>query len=152
MKQIHLLEIGWQEETVMSITYEEWCNSNKNIVPLVRSLKSSLPEQYISFYLHKVFGDEIECQKQFEWLDKQSLDIYIPSLQLAIEYDGEYHHRNKLDVDAQKTSLCRSHGIYLIHIQEMKATQEKSRKRNVVSYYYEKNIRTLILPFKVYVY
>lgn len=127
----------------MSITYEEWCITNRNIVPLVRSLKSSLPEQYIGFYLYKVFGNEVEYQKQFDWLGRRSLDIYIPSLQLAIEYDGEYHHRNKSSTDAQKTSLCRSHGIYLIHIQEMKPTQDKSRKRNVVSYYHEKNYKNI---------
>jgi len=129
--------------TNMSITYEEWSKINTNIVPLVRSLKSSLPEQYIGFYLHKAFGDEVEYQKQFDWLGRRSLDIYIPSLQLAIEYDGEYYHRHTSSTDNQKTSLCRSHDIYLIHIQEMKATQEKSRKRNVVSYYYEKNYKNI---------
>lgn len=123
----------------MSITYEEWCENHTNIAPLVRSLKSSIPEQYIGFYLHQVFGDEIEYQKQFDWLGSHSLDIYIPSLQLAIEYDGEYYHRTKISTDTQKTTWCRSHGIYLIHIQERKATQEKSRKRNVVSYYYDRN-------------
>ncbi|MBE5888386.1 MAG: hypothetical protein E7283_06055 [Lachnospiraceae bacterium] len=127
----------------MSITYEEWCKTNTNIIPLVRSLHSSLPEQYIGFYLHEVFGDEVEYQKQFDWLGRRSLDIYIPSLQLAVEYDGEYYHRNTSSSDSQKTSLCHAHGIYLIHIQEMKATQDKSRKRNVVSYYYEKNYKNI---------
>lgn len=127
----------------MSITYEEWCKNNTNIVPLVRSLKSSLPEQYIGFYLHTVFGDEIEFQKQFDWIGRHSIDIYIPSLKLAIEYDGEYYHRNRTVDDNTKTSLCRSHGIYLIHIQEMKSTQDKSQKRNVVSYYYEKNYKNI---------
>lgn len=127
----------------MSITYEEWCKVNTNIMPLVRALKSSLPEQYIGFYLQKVFGSEVEYQKQFGWLGRRSLDIYIPSLQMAIEYDGEYYHRNTSAIDSQKTTLCRSHGIYLIHIQELKVTQEKSRKRNVVSYYYEKNYKNI---------
>ena len=127
----------------MSITYEEWCKTNTNIAPLVRSLKSSLPEQYIGFYLNKVFGNEVEYQKQFEWLGKRSLDIFIPSLQLAIEYDGIYYHRNTSSSDMQKTSLCRDHGINLIHIQEMKANQKKSRKRNVVSYYYENNYKNI---------
>lgn len=86
----------------MSITYEEWCKVNRNITPLVRSLKSSLPEQYIGFYLHKVFGNEVEYQKQFDWLGRQSLDIYIPSLQLAIEYDGVYYHRNKTSMMLKK--------------------------------------------------
>ena len=125
------------------LTYEEWCKINTNITTLVRSLKSSLPEQYIGFYLYKVFGDEIEYQKQFDWLGRCSLDIYIPSLKLAIEYDGEYYHRNKYVADTEKTTLCRSYGIYLIHIQEMKVNQDKSRKRNVVSYYCEKNYKNI---------
>ena len=37
---------------------------------LVRSLKSSLPEQYIGFYLYKAFGNEVEYQKQFDWQNK----------------------------------------------------------------------------------
>lgn len=90
-----------------------------------------------------MFGNEVEYQKQFEWLGKHSLDIYIPSLQLAIEYDGEYYHRNKTSIDNQKTSWCRSHGIYLIHIQEMESTQSKSRKEDVVSYYFERNYKNI---------
>lgn len=129
--------------TKVSITYEEWCEVNKNIALLVRPLKSSLPEQYIGYYIQKEFGNEVEYQKQFDWLGRSSLDIYIPSLQLAIEYDGEYYHRNKSAFDTDKTSWCRSHGIYLIRIQEMKVTQEKSRKRNVVSFYYEKHYRNI---------
>lgn len=127
----------------MLSTYEEWKKINSDVTPLIRSLKSSIPEQYVGFYLYKVFGDEVEYQKQFEWLGKQSLDIYIPSLKLAIEYDGEYYHRNKFFSGEVKTSICRSYGIYLIHIQEMKATQEKSRKRNVISYYYEKKYKNI---------
>lgn len=55
------------------LTYEEWCTINTDITTLVRYLKSSLPEQYIGFYLYKVFGDEIEYQKQFDWLGRCSI-------------------------------------------------------------------------------
>ena len=64
----------------MTINYEEWWDKNAEITPLNHSLKSSLPEQYIELYLSRVFGDEIEYQKQFDWLGRMSLDIYIPSL------------------------------------------------------------------------
>lgn len=121
------------------MTYEEWCKSNTNIVRLVRTLKSSVPEQYIGFYLGKVFGDEVEYQKYFDWLGRHSLDIYISSLQLAIEYDGEYYHRDREDTDIQKTSCCLSRGIYLIRIKEMKATQDISYEKNEVSYYNDRN-------------
>jgi len=88
-------------------------------------MKSSLPEQYIGYYLEKVFGSEIEYQKQFDWLGRYSLDIYIPSLQLAIEYDGIYYHAYKSTTDNLKTSWCRSHGIFLIHIVEKKLINPK---------------------------
>lgn len=89
------------------ISYEQWCTKNTNIIPLARSLKSSVPEQYIGFYLQNFFGDIIECQKQFDWLGKNSLDIFISSLQLGIEYDGIYFHANREEADKLKTSLCK---------------------------------------------
>ncbi len=125
------------------LTYEQWCENNTDIKPLIRSLKSSLPEQYIGFYLNAIFGDEIEYQKQFKWLGRSSLDIYIPSLSLAIEYDGGYYHSNKKVFDSYKTSICRSHKIYIIRILEQVSTEPQSRKRNEISYYYEKKYKNI---------
>ena len=125
-------------EKYMLTTYEQWCEKHTDIKPLIRSLQSSLPEEYIGFYLHKFFGDEIEYHAQFNRLGNSSLDIYIPSLDLAIEYDGTYYHREKRGTDAWKTSACKSEGIYLIHILEKTSSEEKSRKRNTVDYYYKK--------------
>jgi hypothetical protein len=47
------------------------------------------------------------------------LDIYIPSLKIAIEYDGLYWHceLNKPDdYHLKKTEICEANGIQLIHI------------------------------------
>lgn len=125
------------------MNYQQWCEVTKNVTPLIRKMKSSLPEQYIGFYLSRIFGSEIEYQKQFDWLGNYSLDIYIPSLQLAIEYDGIYYHASKSSTDSIKTALCRSHGLFLIRIVEKKANQKKSKKRNEVSYYYQKNYKNI---------
>ena len=125
------------------MNYEQWCNQNTNVFPLVRALKSSMPEQYIGFYLQNQFPEEIEYQKQFPWFGNYSLDIYIPSLHLGIEYDGVYYHASKKGTDEHKTTVCRGNGIYLIRVMEHTATQSKSKKRNVVSYYYEKNYRNI---------
>lgn len=118
----------------MLISYEEWCKNHTDISQLASSLKSSLPEQYIGFYLRKAFGNEVEYQKQFDWLGRLSLDFYIPSLQLAIEYDGNYHHKNKQPSDNRKTSLCTNHGIYLIRIKEVKPSREEKQENNTVFY------------------
>jgi len=54
-------------------------------------------------------------------LDGKELDVYIPSHNLAIEYDGLYWHSEQyLDKDYHltKTELCEAKGIKLIHIFE----------------------------------
>ena len=52
----------------------------------------------------------------------QELDIYIPKLTLAIEYNGIYwhsiEHNNDKDYHLKKSLLCREKGIRLIHIYE----------------------------------
>ena len=45
---------------------------------------TSFPEQAIYYYIKRVFSDAINAYRQF----KQELDIYIPSIETAIEYDG----------------------------------------------------------------
>ena len=46
------------------------------------------------------------------------LDIYIPELNLAFEYDGEYWHKNSKEKDKKKTKDCYRLGITLYHIHE----------------------------------
>ena len=121
------------------ISFEQWCKTKTNIVSLVRSLSSSVPEQYIGFYLHQVFEKDIEYEKWFDWLGHSSIDIYIPSLKLAIEYDGEYYHSHRRSVDAQKDALCYAHDIYLIRIREQKQSENISKKENEILYCYAKN-------------
>ena len=120
-------------------TYEQWCENNTNIKPLIRSLKSSLPEQYIGFYLHTVFGNEIEYQKQFTWLGRYSLDIFIPSLRLAVEYDGIYYHSYRKESDKSKNNLCKKNGISIIHICEADNNIIVSNKLNTIVYFPNKD-------------
>ena len=74
----------------------------------------------------KTFPDAV-YQYYADWLGLQSLDIFIPSLQIAIEYQGEQHYHpveifggesayKKLIIrDARKAELCKSHNIKLIY-------------------------------------
>ncbi len=78
----------------------------------------SFPEKAIFFYLQKLFPD-IEEQKHFSWLKRKELDIFIPSLNLAIEYDGEFWHKKQIR-DIEKEELCIKHGVSLIRIREPK--------------------------------
>lgn len=76
----------------------------------------SFPEKAIAFYL-KAAGLEIQENFRPKWLKGKELDIFIPSLHVGIEYDGEAWHKKGID-DLQKDLLCLANGIVLIHIRE----------------------------------
>ncbi|MYL64186.1 hypothetical protein GLW07_12570 [Bacillus hwajinpoensis] len=75
--------------------------------------------------VYKIYPDAI-YQFRESWLDRQSLDVYIPSLKIGIEYQGQQHYepveffggqegfvyRQKLD--ELKKEKCREKGIHLI--------------------------------------
>ena len=76
----------------------------------------SLPEKALYFYLSKHFKD-IEENYHPEGFGKYELDIYIPSLKLAIEYDGCNWHKT-IENDLKKDELCLKNDIRLIRIRE----------------------------------
>lgn len=61
-----------------------------------------------------------------EWLGRQSLDLYIPSMQTGIEYQGIQHYRPveffggaegfdlRQELDLKKKQLCREHRVRLV--------------------------------------
>lgn len=78
--------------------------------------KTSFPEKAIMFYISKIFSDAIP-NIRLEFLGSRSLDIFIPSLMTAIEYDGQKWHQDSTR-DHRKNELCRENGIRLIRIRE----------------------------------
>ena len=48
---------------------------------------SSMPEQSIFFYIRKFFPDAVNSYRP-DYLNGQELDVFIPSLNIGIEYDG----------------------------------------------------------------
>jgi predicted secreted protein len=49
---------------------------------------------------------------------KWTIDIFIQELNLGIEFDGSYWHRDKDVSDKQKNNLCRVNGIEMLRIRE----------------------------------
>lgn len=80
---------------------------------------TSFPEQAIFYYVKQFYDDAIN--KYSEIFDtSMELDIYIPSLQIAIEYDGsawhntqEHHQRER-----KKYNVCQTNGIFLVRVKE----------------------------------
>ena len=78
--------------------------------------KTSFPEKAMFLYVSQRFSDAV-ATASFPWLGKQNVDIYIPSIKTAIEYDGQAWHMN-IERDARKNKLCSENGVRLIRIRE----------------------------------
>lgn len=82
--------------------------------------------EYKLFTLIRVLFPDAQYQYSAEWLDQQVIDIFIPSINCAIEYQGEQHYsavdyfggEEKLleqsQMDALKREKCQAHGVSLM--------------------------------------
>ena len=80
-------------------------------------LHTSFPEQAILYYLQKTFPDAEGRNNDLGF----ELDILIPSIKTAIEYDGAYYHREDREKglpESEKDEQCRKKNITLFRIRE----------------------------------
>ena len=78
--------------------------------------KTSFPEQAILFYVKEIYPKVINAYKP-SYLAPREMDIYIPELNLAIEYDGKAWHANGKR-DFEKSQILKAHGVTLIRLRE----------------------------------
>jgi len=76
---------------------------------------TSFPEQALLYYLKKHFKDIENSNMESIGME---LDIYIPSINTAIEYDGSNWHKNSTKLELKKNTLCKEKNIKLIRIRE----------------------------------
>lgn len=86
--------------------------------------QTSLTEKAFAFYLSKQFTN-LQENVHLPGLKKRELDIYIPSIKLAVEYDGHNWHKDPTR-DIEKDNICRECGITLIRIREEGCVQYHS--------------------------
>ena len=86
----------------------------------MRSANStSFQEQAIFYYVKQLFPDAINRgQYAFDDGGEIEIDIYIPSLHFAIEYDGVYWHKNKTDRDYHKNTVLSNAGAHLLRVRD----------------------------------
>lgn len=75
---------------------------------------TSFPEQAIFFYVRKAFPDAINAYRKYV----VELDVFIPSINTAIEYDGYRAHKHKYRKDLEKNRMCADNDIKLIRLRE----------------------------------
>lgn len=80
---------------------------------------TSFPEQSVYYYVKKFFPDTVN-KAQYVTKDGEVLeiDIFIPSLNIAIEYDGLYWHEKRFNGDSEKNKVLSEDGLYVIRIRE----------------------------------
>lgn len=79
---------------------------------------TSMPEQIIFYYIKKAFADAVNGITLKYTNGACSVDIFIPSLHLAIEYDGSRWHKDT-NRDMKKTIFLKQQGIQLIRVREL---------------------------------
>lgn len=77
--------------------------------------KTSRMEQAIFFYVKRIFPD---AMNRYKVGGKIEADIYIPSLKVAIEYDGLYWHKKAAERDKKKNQSLNDLGIYVIRVRD----------------------------------
>lgn len=87
---------------------------------------TSFQEQCLYFYLKQVLPD---CQNRFIITTENSkpieVDIFVPTLKLAIEYDGYFYHKNRAKQDELKNREIRKLGYKFIRIRENNGPEKK---------------------------
>ena len=83
-----------------------------------KALKTSEPELIVYYYISNYFPDALNSYRAASLEDKE-LDVFIPSINVGIEYDGTRYHKN-IDRDYHKDKLCLDQGITLYRLRESK--------------------------------
>ena len=85
--------------------------------------QTSFAEQAVFFYVQKIFPDAMSRYTEI-FSNGMELDIYIPSIRLAIEYDGmAWHKEDNLEREREKYRVCRENGIKLLRLKEKMPTE-----------------------------
>ncbi|MCR4702172.1 MAG: hypothetical protein K5665_00755 [Saccharofermentans sp.] len=79
-----------------------------------KELRTSFPEQALYYYVKQYYPDAINGNEDIIGME---LDIYIPPLKIAVEYDGVKWH-NRIEQEKKKNRLCSEKGIKLIRVRE----------------------------------
>lgn len=97
--------------------------------------KKSIRELKVYYYIKKYFDDAISGYKNDNITE---LDIFIPSLNIGVEYDGERWHKD-INRDIKKDNICKDNGIKLIRIREKGCPNYISECTKIIMSSYKQN-------------
>ena len=101
----------------------------------------SKPEIEIQIFIRTFFNKKIITNTR-KIINPYELDIYIPSLKKAIEFNGLYWHYHSDHFvpgkHAKKSNLCRKKGIKLLHIREDLWIKNPEKMKQLIQKFLEK--------------
>ena len=108
--------VVWWQCSVCGHDWKTSLNSKRGCPRCSAKRMTSFPEQAIFFYVSNIYLDAINRYKY----NNYELDIFIPSINTAIEYDGSFYHRSQRaqEKDNTKDELCKKDGIRLIRLRD----------------------------------
>ena len=119
-------KVWWKCEKGHEWNAAIYSRTSKNAVGCPKcadQLHTSFPEQAIYYYLKQIDASV----KNRELIHGMEIDIYLPSLNTAIEYDGIYYHNrpNAQSRDELKEQKLKDLGIRLIRVGDSKSLKDK---------------------------
>lgn len=99
-------------------------SNGKGCPNCARKYQTSSQEMKLFYYINKYFTDAISSYSDKD-CEITELDVYIPSLQVGIEYDGATWHQD-ITKDKNKDIVCNQQCIKIIRIREPKCPKYES--------------------------
>jgi len=100
-----------------------------------QSRQTSFPEQALYFYIKAIFDD---AENRYKY-DAHEIDVFIPSINVGIEYDGLYYHSNN-ENDAKKEAYLFGAGVRFLRLKEIKDAEADCFYENNVIYLNAKSV------------
>ena len=154
-KTNHLLECPHCGQQFISSTDSSYNNrrrSNQEICTNCNPLQKgySVAEKELLDYVSSIYsGTIIENDRSI--IAPYELDIYLPDLHLAIEYNGLYWHSDEMkpnNYHRMKSDLCKEKGVHLIHVFEDDWVNKQSIIKSVISNFVNNSVNRRIYARK----
>lgn len=103
--------------------------------PVCAKQRYSQLEKEVVDYVKSIYSNEV-LENVRNIIPNRELDIYIPKLKLAIEFNGTYWHSDiykNSNYHLDKTNLCKENGITLIHIFEHEWSEKQDICKSLIA-------------------
>lgn len=111
-------------------TFMSYINTTNERATTIIKDNNNYAENYIIARLVEIYDDEIILHDRSS-IKPFEIDIYLPKLNLGIEYNGLYWHSTEAgripDRHLQKSIMCKNKNIRLIHIYEFESIIEQTQ-------------------------